>query len=596
MAKDISKALEEIKQKEEWNSYYSAFSPLQKKEKPVQEENVEVSTKKKDIHNALNEIKQQTYDPMQPLHEEVPPEQSPAAEFNKPAERFMMNVPAGMAGTSASMVSMGDWWFDSEKAREASKKLEQIQKNLTPEDPGFWDYATQALGSSLMFYVPALAAMGGIGTIARVSPIIASLTGASFQAVSEALVESPEVYKNVLKATGDRDKAVKQAWKAFATEIPGDVALNLPLFSEASSIIGKTLKAGAGQTAQEMWQSGVSQGYSNGKIDPLRVAREGLIAAPSSFVLGGISAASDVSTAQQAPQITGEQVMNRPTIQQALEDIKAQQQAEQPSNVPESTREVQDRILGKQPLVKEGQENLFNNQGKPIPTTQKIGGEEVPTEGTRNVRPEVPLEPIEGTELPQQSFESIVPSVPTRNIGGENVPVGEMETANIPVPIEPIEGTEMPPIDFREPEPPIPPQPIQGIGFPQSGPQQANIPVPLRQVSGTELPSDNFNNAEMMVVNTDRDGTLGARVVGAKGKRRVLVNDRSGSVQVRQVEDDGIKNNISIIREALDDSGINEIVGRDAQGNEVGRWNREQIPEPEKDPWDVVLEEREIER
>ncbi len=179
--------------------------------------------------------------------------------------------------------------------REYSDQLDAVIAKSGPEDPNFMDDAARGLGSMMFYLLPGLAAAKGVSALAKASPLAARIAGAGFSGGFEALNNAAGVFKDVEAKTGDRQKAYRQAWKAFAAELPADALTNLPLFGalgrggKIARIAGTTL----GQSAQEAGQSVISQYFTDGKVDPKQALYEGAVAIPSSLIMGGGAAVVD---------------------------------------------------------------------------------------------------------------------------------------------------------------------------------------------------------------------------------------------------------------------------------------------------------------
>jgi len=172
--------------------------------------------------------------------------------------------------------------------RFINQKTESLSKKLEIEDPAFTEKLAGAGASTLFFFTPGLGTMNA-ALMARATPRIAALIGASTSGVLEAAVESGGTYERSLQKGRPIEQARKDAAKVFYTNIPVNTILNRFIFTRIPE--GRKLKSVIGNMSAEGSQEAIQQLIANTAVDDPALAGVGESALIGSLVGGGVTVA-----------------------------------------------------------------------------------------------------------------------------------------------------------------------------------------------------------------------------------------------------------------------------------------------------------------
>jgi hypothetical protein len=286
--------------------------------------------------------------------------------FRTQGENIAGSLAQGLISTPQGLLRAGEA-VGLDFLKPVADKVSELSEYLTPNEMDYMLQTVAGAGSFASFFVPGLGVAKGAGLISKASPKLAKWLASGVSGGLEAAVEAGFTYDEVLKETGDKDKARKAAAKTAAlNSILIPLTNRFGIFGDAEEAWKATLAGMTNEGLQEASQEIISAISAEKPIDWKGVLESAGIGA----ILGGTTG---FSMAQG-----GGDLLDPDKIDQTVKEI------------PKLVTELQDPRLGEQ----------APETGKPKP----------PKKPTQFERPEPPKMDQGAKDVPKKRSPIVVPA------------------------------------------------------------------------------------------------------------------------------------------------------------------------------------------
>jgi hypothetical protein len=286
--------------------------------------------------------------------------------FRTQGENIAGSLAQGLISTPQGLLRAGEA-VGLDFLKPVADKVSELSEYLTPNEMDYMLQTVAGAGSFASFFVPGLGVAKGAGLISKASPKLAKWLASGVSGGLEASVEAGFTYDEVLKETGDKDKARKAAAKTAAlNSILIPLTNRFGIFGDAEEAWKATLAGMTNEGLQEASQEIISAISAEKPIDWKGVLESAGIGA----ILGGTTG---FSMAQG-----GGDLLDPDKIDQTVKEI------------PKLVTELQDPRLGEQ----------APETGKPKP----------PKKPTQFERPEPPKMDQGAKDVPKKRSPIVVPA------------------------------------------------------------------------------------------------------------------------------------------------------------------------------------------
>lgn len=192
--------------------------------------------------------------------------------------RILGGVARGALGTVEGMAGAAQWLTSGKIGKDLAGKMQEWQKNITPEEVKLRDHIYSGFGSMATFFIPGTGVAKGASMLARVAPQMALYFGIATSTALEALTEAGSTYRQSL---GDK-KSVKEAESAANKTFWGNLPLlavtnKLGVFGEKGGKLFQTLMGAGMEATQESGQEIISSLAQNKDLKLKDIATAGLV-------------------------------------------------------------------------------------------------------------------------------------------------------------------------------------------------------------------------------------------------------------------------------------------------------------------------------
>ena len=192
---------------------------------------------------------------------EAPPGPAPPL-INRFASQFGQGVLGAARDTLNALPALEEFAdlpqtmrFFGNTAQEMGLILDEAAQALpSVEDPTFADQFFQALGSSMAFFAPGVAAGAAVRGIGVAAPRLARVLGATVSGVNEAAAEAGGIYESLRSVVGDAEAARRANAVFWRNAVLTSVSNKLGVFSENLGVVRRAVGGMIGEGAQEALQ------------------------------------------------------------------------------------------------------------------------------------------------------------------------------------------------------------------------------------------------------------------------------------------------------------------------------------------------------